>query len=130
MADNELRWELEKVFDASVGTVRNTRWEDCGVPVDVCIRQDQWEREVRIALAYVSGATQIEIAKSLGLSQGRVHQILQSHAREYRLHKGASPIARYLSEKENPITRRPPKKFSTMVAVMATFNDGRDWLRI
>ena len=67
---------------------------------DILILQEAWERRHRMLFAYEAGATQVEIAKHLGVSQSRVNQLIRA---AYKERGKPSPLEAYLSER--PFTK-------------------------
>ena len=71
-------------------------WEDV-LPKHVAKAQHAWDRRMRVIRAINSGATRKEIANAMGVSTGRVGQIIWRADRDVR-YGNKSPAETYLNE--------------------------------
>src|SRR5215470_9598691 len=83
-------------------------WSDV-LPASVATAQGQWERNQAIWRAYHEAGTCAEVARCVGLSSGRIAQIV-ARCERYKREGKRSPIERFLSRAEpyrKPEVRRP-----------------------
>ncbi len=71
-------------------------WEDV-VPEDVALAQRAFDRGRRILRVYRAGCMQKEIARRLGVTSARVHQIVKREKRRMVEEGCGSPVERWLA---------------------------------